>query len=228
MGFYLLPFGTEVVWHRKRDPRRGVYEYLSRRWQLFPHQVMQSQTRGMPTPADGALIHLKKVGYLSLRPAMVKRQPHYLTFLGRKLLYRFMKTAPQIKFLLTQGCRDCLDEIRAAAVAAFTCRGRADKLRPAEMTGQVEQLPADLNGGQVKEMAGRFRLQLPQCVEQAEQAALQHVRSFCEAVDVREVPKHFAGQMLQALACRPHQHIRSSSVASLPATYALVQPNCIE
>jgi hypothetical protein len=96
------------------------------------------------------------------------------------------------------------------------------------VSGQIKELAANLKGCQTEEMAGRFWRQLSQGGEQAQQTALQYVSSFNEGMHIGVLPEHFAGQLLEAAACRSYQDVSRCGIPGLPPTDTCLQLHSIE
>jgi hypothetical protein len=81
---------------------------------------------------------------------------------------------------------------------------------------------------QVEEMAGRFGTKVVQRVQQADQAALEHVQGFGPRADVGEIAQHQPRQPLHSGATGAQQFVGGVTVASLPALDAALQPQGVQ
>jgi hypothetical protein len=88
---------------------------------------------------------------------------------------------------------------------------------------QVEELPADLLGGQAVELPHGVGPDLAQGPEQAEQGVLEHVAGLLPAGDVGEAAEHAAGQPLQPGGDAAEQLLAGAGVPGLHPGQPAVQ-----
>src|SRR5262245_6613658 len=79
-------------------------------------------------------------------------------------------------------------QVRATAVVRGANESQPGEAVAGEATGQIEQFPANVLGRQVEEVTGRFGAKVVQRVQQADQAALEHIEGFGPLADVGEIP----------------------------------------
>jgi hypothetical protein len=142
------------------------------------YQAVEPKAGALPAPAHRALIDPEQLGDLRLRPSVVEHQPDHLALLGWQLLDRLVEAPPQFEFLAVIGAVRGLGQAGAVAVVRGARQGKPGEAVGGEAAGQVEQLPANVLCCQVEEMAGRFGTKVVQRVQQADQAALEHVKGF--------------------------------------------------
>ena len=196
--------------------------------QSLSYQAVELKAGTLPAPPHRALIDPEQLGDLRLRPVVVEHQPDHLVLLGRQLSDRLVEASPQFKFLAVVRPVRGLGQTGAAAVVRGVRQGKPGEAVAGEAAGQVEQLPTNMLRCQVEEMAGRFGTKVVQRVQQADQAALEHIKGFGPLADVGEIPQHQPRQPLQMGPPGAQQLVPGVTVPSLPALHAALQPQGVQ